>query len=57
MSAGGGSVEGVGGAAIHVEGLVRRFGDNVAVDGVDLKVAPGEIYGLLGSNGAGKRTA
>jgi ABC-2 type transport system ATP-binding protein len=42
--------------AIRAEGLVRRFGDNVAVDGVDLKVAPGEIYGLLGPNGAGKTT-
>ena len=45
-----------GGLAIRAEGLVRRFGDNVAVDGVDLKVAPGEIYGLLGPNGAGKTT-
>jgi ABC-2 type transport system ATP-binding protein len=44
------------GLAIRAEGLVRRFGDNVAVDGVDLKVAPGEIYGLLGPNGAGKTT-
>jgi ABC-2 type transport system ATP-binding protein len=42
--------------AIHAEGLVRRFGDNIAVNGVDLKVAPGEIYGLLGPNGAGKTT-
>jgi ABC-2 type transport system ATP-binding protein len=45
-----------GGLAIHAERLVRRFGDNIAVDGVDLKVAPGEIYGLLGPNGAGKTT-
>ena len=45
-----------GGLAIRAEGLVRRFGDNTAVDGVDLKVAPGEIYGLLGPNGAGKTT-
>ena len=45
-----------GGLAIRAEGLVRRFGDNIAVDGVDLKVAPGEIYGLLGPNGAGKTT-
>jgi ABC-2 type transport system ATP-binding protein len=56
MSAGRGSVEGGGGLAIQAEGLVRRFGDNVAVDGVDLKVAPGEIYGFLGPNGAGKTT-
>jgi ABC-2 type transport system ATP-binding protein len=45
-----------GGLAIRAEGLVRRFGDNIAVDGVDLEVAPGEIYGLLGPNGAGKTT-
>jgi ABC-2 type transport system ATP-binding protein len=56
MSAGGDSVEDAGGLAIFAEGLVRRFGDNVAVDGVDLRVAPGEIYGFLGPNGAGKTT-
>ena len=44
------------GAAIRAEGLVRRFGKNAAVDGVDLCVAPGEIYGFLGPNGAGKTT-
>ena len=44
------------GSAIRTEGLSRRFGDNVAVDGVDLSVAPGEIYGFLGPNGAGKTT-
>ena len=51
-----GSVEGTGGLAIHAEGLVRRFGDNIAVAGVDLTVAIGEIYGFLGPNGAGKTT-
>jgi ABC-2 type transport system ATP-binding protein len=56
MRAGHGSVEGAGGLAIHAEGLVRRFGDNIAVAGVDLKVAMGEIYGFLGPNGAGKTT-
>jgi ABC-2 type transport system ATP-binding protein len=35
---------------------VRRFGDNIAVAGVDLTVAIGEIYGFLGPNGAGKTT-
>ena len=45
-----------GTSAIHAEGLVRKFGDNVAVDGVDLTVARGEIYGVLGPNGAGKTT-
>lgn len=42
--------------AIEAVGLERRFGDNVAVDGVDLAVARGEIYGFLGPNGAGKST-
>jgi ABC-2 type transport system ATP-binding protein len=42
---------------IVVEGLVRVFkGDIRAVDGIDLEVAPGEIYGFLGPNGAGKST-
>ena len=43
-------------AAIRSEGLVRAFGPHVAVDGVDLEVRPGEIYGFLGPNGAGKST-
>ncbi|MDQ3386742.1 MAG: ATP-binding cassette domain-containing protein [Actinomycetota bacterium] len=42
--------------AIRAEGLVRRFGENMAVDGVDLSVSPGEVYGFLGPNGAGKTT-
>jgi len=42
---------------IEVEGLVKVFkGDVRAVDGIDLRVAPGEIYGFLGPNGAGKST-
>src|SRR5205809_5604202 len=41
---------------IEVEGLVRQFKDVRAVDGIDLTVAPGEIYGFLGPNGAGKST-
>ncbi|MSO86127.1 MAG: ATP-binding cassette domain-containing protein [Acidimicrobiia bacterium] len=41
---------------IEVEGLVRRFGDIVAVAGVDLEVKQGEIFGFLGPNGAGKTT-
>jgi len=56
MSIGRDLVESVGILAIHAEGVVYRFGDNTAVDGVDLKVAPGEIYGFLGPNGAGKTT-
>jgi ABC-2 type transport system ATP-binding protein len=43
-------------AAILTEGLVRRFDESLAVDHVDLAVAPGEIYGFLGPNGAGKST-
>jgi ABC-2 type transport system ATP-binding protein len=42
--------------AIRAEGLVRRFGDLTAVDGVDLTIPSGEIYGFLGPNGAGKST-
>jgi ABC-2 type transport system ATP-binding protein len=42
---------------IQVEGLVRVFKGGIrAVDGIDLQVAPGEIYGFLGPNGAGKST-
>src|SRR5690349_24015662 len=42
---------------IEVEGLVKQFKKGpLAVDGVDLTVAPGEIYGFLGPNGAGKST-
>ena len=41
---------------IRVRGLVKRYGDLVAVDGIDFEVASGEIFGLLGPNGAGKTT-
>jgi ABC-2 type transport system ATP-binding protein len=41
---------------IEVEGLVREFKEVRAVNGIDLTVAPGEIYGFLGPNGAGKST-
>jgi ABC-type multidrug transport system ATPase subunit len=44
-------------AAIETRSLTRRFGDFVALDGLDLTVARGEIFGLLGPNAAGKSTA
>jgi ABC-2 type transport system ATP-binding protein len=43
-------------AAIRTTGLVRHFGSLAAVDGIDLEVDAGEIYGFLGPNGAGKST-
>jgi daunorubicin resistance ABC transporter ATP-binding subunit len=43
--------------AIVVEGLTKRYGDVVALDGVDFRVPAGTILGLLGPNGAGKTTA
>ena len=47
----------MGDNGIEVEGLVREFKKGPrAVDGIDLEVAPGEIYGFLGPNGAGKST-
>jgi ABC-2 type transport system ATP-binding protein len=42
--------------AIACRGLAKRYGDVVAVDGLDLEVASGECFGLLGPNGAGKTT-
>jgi ABC-2 type transport system ATP-binding protein len=43
--------------AIEADGLVKRFGETKALDGLDLTVPPGTVYGLLGPNGAGKTTA
>src|SRR6478752_9704064 len=42
--------------AVEAHGLVKVFGDNRAVDGVDLRVKAGTVYGVLGPNGAGKTT-
>ncbi len=42
--------------AVEVDGLVKRFGDFVAVDDVSFAVEPGELFGFLGPNGAGKTT-
>jgi ABC-2 type transport system ATP-binding protein len=44
-------------AAISVAGLRKKFGDVVALDGIDFEVPPGTVFGLLGPNGAGKTTA
>ncbi|HEX2162619.1 MAG TPA: ABC transporter ATP-binding protein [Thermoanaerobaculia bacterium] len=43
--------------AIRAVGLTRRFGDFTAVDRIGFEVAPGEVFGFLGANGAGKSTA
>jgi ABC-2 type transport system ATP-binding protein len=43
-------------SAVRGRGLTKFFGDVVALDGVDLDVAPGQIHGIVGPNGAGKTT-
>ena len=43
-------------AVIHAKGVVKRYGELSAVDGIDFEILPGECFGLLGPNGAGKTT-
>src|SRR3954454_13742103 len=50
------AIQDAGGTAIQVEGLVKRYGDLTAVDGVSFEVRRGEFFGILGPNGAGKTT-
>src|SRR5271170_6784533 len=44
------------GVVIRVEGLTKRYGSQMAIDGLSLSVPEGSIFGLLGENGAGKTT-
>ena len=42
--------------AVRLEGVTKRFGDVVAVDGIDLEIADGEFFSMLGPSGSGKTT-
>jgi ABC-2 type transport system ATP-binding protein len=42
---------------VQMRGVTHRFGQTVALEGLDLEIRPGEVFGLLGPNGAGKTTA
>ena len=44
------------GAGLVIRGLRKRYGDTVALDGLDIQARPGEILGVAGPNGAGKST-
>ena len=41
---------------LDVDGLVKRYGSTLALDGVSFTVAPGQVFGFVGRNGAGKTT-
>jgi ABC-2 type transport system ATP-binding protein len=49
-------LHGAADVVVEARGLSKRFGDRVALDGLDLQLPRGEIFGLLGPNGAGKST-
>lgn len=42
--------------AIRVEGLVKKFGKNLVLNGVDMDISPGDLFGIIGVNGSGKTT-
>ena len=42
---------------VEIENLVKRYGDLVALDHLNLSIEEGEVFGLLGPNGSGKTTA
>ena len=42
--------------AVELNGLTKRFGDFVAVNNLNMRIRPGEVYGFLGANGSGKST-
>lgn len=44
------------GPAVSVRGVSKKYGANVVLNGIDLEIAPGEIFGLFGANGCGKST-
>ena len=50
------AVGGTGAWAVETRGLMKRFGNNIAVNGVDLRIPRGCAFGYLGPNGAGKTT-
>ena len=39
---------------LQIEGLTKKYGEKTAVDTLSLHIAPGEVYGFIGHNGAGK---
>src|SRR5215472_10254219 len=49
-------LQGGGSSAVEVDGVVKSFGRLRALDGIELRVRRGEVYGLLGPNGSGKTT-